>query len=350
MSIHKDRRRGRWRFEFKRVVAGARRRSTKLLPAGWSRDRAETYDRDETARLYAAATGVEKPRLALAGAVQLYLDKRVPKLRDGKNIARELAHLVDDIEATALEDVAKLCQDYVERMEGKLSPATVRNRLAYLKAAVRYAWRTHGYGGDHNPAGRIVLPTVANERHVYLRVGELKRLLAAFDHAEDAALFRMAFYTGLRWRAELLPRSEVDIKRLGRDLWLNVGTTKNGTPRMVPLHPEIHRDLKRLPFEKPWHVYADAFQRARKAADLVHVRPHDLRHSLASEIISRGGTLADVQGALHHRSVASARRYAHLYPERVKKVMFGVKRMRRKGGKWQKKPHSGRSGRSREAA
>jgi len=168
------------------------------------------------------------------------------------------------------------------------------------------------------------LPAANNERHVYLRVRDLNRLLKCFDDPEAQALTKMAFYTGLRWIAELLPLTEKNIKHQGRQTWLYVGDTKNGLPRMVPVHDAILPCLKRLPFTRHWRDYYAAFERARRSAGLKHVRMHDLRHSLASEIISNGGTLADVQAALHHESVVSAKRYAHLYPERVKQVMMRV--------------------------
>jgi len=95
---------------------------------------------------------------------------------------------------------------------------------------------------------------------------------------------------------------------------------------MVPIHPAISKEIKMLPFTGHWRNYYKSFERARKKAGLPHVRMHDLRHSLASEIISNGGTLSDVQAALHHESVASSKRYAHLYPERVRAVMLRVGR------------------------
>ncbi len=113
---------------------------------------------------------------------------------------------------------------------------------------------------------------------------------------------------------------------MGRETWLYVGETKNGTPRMVPVHPAIRNELKRLPFQRHCRDYYAAFERARQKAGMMHVTMHDLRHSLASEIISRSGTLADVQAALHHRSVVSARPYAHLYPERLTEIILKIGR------------------------
>lgn len=342
MPIYWDKAKKRWRFTFNRILEGARYRHTKLLPAGWSRTRADAFERQHSARLYAQASGLERPAPLIEEAVQLYLDHRIPKLRDGINAARELGAVLPWFEGKLLKNLPAVARDYASDQADKLAPATIRNRLAYLKAAARYAWKKHGLV-DADPAACMELPAVNNERQVYLRVKDLGRLLAKFDDPEAAALFRMAFYTGLRWRAELLPRKPADVVRRGRQRWLLVGTTKNGTPRMVPVHPAIAGDLKRLPFSKPWYTFSDAFERARTLAGMKHVRPHDLRHSLASEIVSRGGTLVDVQGALHHRSALSSRRYAHLYPERVRQVLLQVATASRRKDRPARKMHTSRT-------
>jgi integrase len=327
MSVYFDRSKQRWRWSYNRIVQGVRRRSTKLLPAGWDRARAEAYDREHSGRLYAQSTGVETPALSLAGAVALYLDHRIPQLRDGRNIAAELARMVDDIERTPIEEVGNLAREYAARHADRLKPATIRNRLSYLRAAVRYAYRRHGYG-DRDHSDRMTMPTVNNERQIYLRHGEVVQLLKAVEDEASRAVFTLAYYCGLRWISEVLPRQPGDVKRLDGVPWLLVGQTKNGTPRMKPVHPAARWALKHLPFTGHWRDHYREFEIARKARKLQHVRAHDLRHSLASDIISRGGTLSDVQAALHHDSLISAKRYAHLYPERVRDVLLGVGRGR----------------------
>ena len=313
---------GRWRWTFNRIVGGKRFRSTKLLPQGWGRAQAEAYDRTESSRIYAELSGIQKPRLPLSGAVALYIEHRLPDLKNGKKAAQDLAHLVDRIENTMLEDVAKMANEY-ELEHKHLAPATVRNRLAYLKAAVRYAYRKHNYG-DRDYSDKMTMPTVNNGRQVYAKSGQLQSLWAAFDDPEARALFRLAYYCGTRWRAELLPRQPEDIERNGKDVWLNLGTTKNGTPRMKWVHPEARADLDYLPFTKGDNAFYKAFRKARGAIGRENLNPHDLRHSLASNIVSRGGSLQDVQAALHHDSLISSQRYSHLYPERLKQVLRGV--------------------------
>lgn len=325
MPVYFDKAKGRWRFTFNRIVSGRRHRASRLLPAVWDRRRAEAYDRQETGRLYAVATGLERPRRLIDDAVDLYLHERTPALRGGDKARRHLAAVAPWYEGRPLEELPDAAREYAADHAASLTASTIHVRLAWLKAAVRYAWKHH-YRDGPDPTAAMTVPPANDERHVYLKLPEFKRLLRHFDDPDAAAIARIAFYTGLRWGAELLPLTPDHIHRLRGQTWLEIGRTKNGTPRMVPVHPAIEPDLKRLPFTAERRHYYAAFQRARTKAGLPHLRMHDLRHSLASEIISRGGTLADVQGALHHKSLASSRRYAHLYPERLRAIMLKVGR------------------------
>ena len=327
MPVYFDRAKARWRFSFNRVFAGRRVRATKLLAPGWSRVQAEAYDRRESGRLYAEATGLRKPQLSLAAAVQLYSDHKLVDAHGARRkAAQHLAQLEPFIEGAPLEDVAGVAARYTAAaQDDELAPATIRNRLAYLKAAVRYAYRKHGYG-DRDYTDRLLMPTVNNESQLYLRVPDVEKLLARIRDLEARAVFALAFWHGCRWITEILPRTSADLERRGRELWMKVGTTKNGTPRMVPVPPKARWALEHLPFERDWWDYYKEFKAARKAAGLKRVTPTTLRHSLASAIISRGGTLQDVGAALHHKSIGSSKRYAHLYPERVRQVILAIGR------------------------
>lgn len=47
-----------------------------------------------------------------------------------------------------------------------LAPATVRNRIRYLTSACRYGWKHHRMC-EHDPAERVIIPTVRNERQEF---------------------------------------------------------------------------------------------------------------------------------------------------------------------------------------
>lgn len=323
MPVHFDDRKRRWRFQFRRTVAGRPVRTSRLLPAGWSRAQAEAFDRAESSRLWALASGLLRESPGIELAVRLYLEDRAGR-PSTLHTTQELAACYGYYAGKTFDDLPAIAQEYARDMRGTLAPATIRNRLAYLRAACNWAWKHAGMGdGQAPPGARMAMPSVRNARQVYLLPEEVERA-AALCPPDTAALVRLAFYCGLRWRSELLPRQPADVVDADGERWLLVGQTKNGTPRMVPVHPAARASLEALPFARNGRRMYDEWMAAVAAIGRPGVRMHDLRHSLASAIISGGGTLSDVQGALHHVSIQSSARYAHLYPARLKAVLFKV--------------------------
>ncbi len=77
-------------FDFDKYIEGGRVRKRQLLPAGWTRAQADAYDRKESAALYAIATGIAKPRHTIDQAVDRFTRDRIPELKHGANVVREL--------------------------------------------------------------------------------------------------------------------------------------------------------------------------------------------------------------------------------------------------------------------
>ena len=322
MPVYFNKARRRWLFQLRRTVSGRIIRTSKLLPAGWDRAKAEAFDRAETARLFGIAAGTLRESPGIETAIALYLDHH----RDARNIRKckqDLAALFGYYEGRTFDDLPNIAAEVIRDHRDTLAPATIRNRLAYLRAAVRWAWR-HQRMGDRDPASGMLMPAVHNERQSYLTVDQVHALANACKCPGTAALVRLAFYTGLRWIRELKPRQPSDVIVLDGTTWLLAGMTKNGLPRMVPIPPAALADLEQLPFTLDAGTYYRDFLAARKALGLDHIRMHDLRHSLASAIISQGNSLQDVKAALGHVSHTSSQRYSHLYPERLKAVIWQV--------------------------
>lgn len=304
---------GRWLFQFDRVIPGAgRQRANRLLPQGWTRAQALAYDQKETARLFALATGVQQERHLIEDAVLAYLEQHAPSLKNRHDLEGALAILLPFFAGKTMEQLPDVAQAYIK--EADVSAATVRNRLAYLRAACRWAWK-HKKMGEHDPAERMLLPKVKNARHVYLTRAQAVRVFRrmSLSWARDAA--RVAFYTG--WRiSEVLQAAAAETP----DGWvLTIPDTKNGQPRIVPVHPRVAHLVRGHwpPQVTKWTVSKEA-KAALRAEGLGHARLHDLRHSAASAMINAGVDLYTVGGVLGHKSAVSTARYAHLATDRLR--------------------------------
>ena len=311
MPIYRDKKGGRFLFEFDRIVQGQRVRTRKQLPKTWNQAQADAYDRQESARLYALVVGIERQSYTIEDAVAVYLKERVPHLKHGIDYAHALALMFPFYQARPIEALADVCKAYqlrAKKEDGKaLAPATIKNRIRYLTAACRYGWKNHGMG-EVDPAARVTVPTVRNERKVYIDRRDMLKLCRACDHQETRALIRIGFYSGMRL-------SEIFRARVVGGCFV-LDDTKNGDSRIVPIHPKIRtclRDAWSSQFTLNYH-----FTKARKAIKRPDLHFHDIRHSAASAMIQDGVDLHTVGAILGHRSSASTKRYSHLATDNLK--------------------------------
>ncbi|HSQ84614.1 MAG TPA: site-specific integrase, partial [Desulfobacterales bacterium] len=72
---------------------------------------------------------------------------------------------------------------------------------------------------------------------------------------------------------------------------------------------------------KPITEIKRSFSSALKRADIVDFRFHDLRHTFASQVLMKGGSLKDVQELLGHKTMTMTLRYAHLTQEHKRKAV-----------------------------
>lgn len=307
MPIYRDKERGAFVFEFDRRIPGAGRvRARKRLPKTWNQAQADAYDRRESARLYALATGTQGADALIEDAVAVYVTEKVPNLKAGKNTAAELALMYWAYQGrplSALPDVCKAYRIKARKEDGSpLAPATLRNRIRYLTAACRYGWKEHKMA-EHDPAATVTVPAVKNERQVYRTRGDMLRACKACRNRKARMAIRIAFYSGMRL-GEIL-RAEV----VGT-AWV-LADTKNGNPRIVPIHPRAAVCARK--FEPcPKITIQRAWEGARERAGLQGMHFHDWRHSAASELINAGIDLYTVGRVLGHKDSRSTGRYSHL--------------------------------------
>lgn len=220
-----------------------------------------------------------------------------------------------------------------------LSEKTVNNHLTVLRKLLVTAeeWELI----DRVPTVRRL--KVPPAKFDWLTAEEGARFLAALEehYPQWVALFWAALRTGLR-RGELFALAWDDVDLVAGVLTVRhsvyrgkLGPPKNGRERSVPLTAGLvavlksHRAQSRLrsaflfPDAKgKLTIHQDHIDRplhgALRRAGLRKVTFHSLRHSFASQLVSAGRSLKEVQELLGHTSMQMTMRYAHLAPGRMR--------------------------------
>jgi integrase len=320
MSIYRDKKRGTFVFEFDKRINSERVRAVKHLPKTWNQAQADAYDRQESARLYAIATRVQRAEFSIEDAVTCYLNERAPNLKGYKAVAQELALLLPHYQGRPLDALPDVCKAYrlsAKRVKGDtpLSPASVRNRIRVLTAACRYGWK-QGMG-ESDPGAKVTVPEVRNERQFYASREEMLKIARLCTNRMARMAIRMGFYSGMRL-------AEICRARVSGTAWV-LDDTKNGDRRIVPIHPRVAvcaRKFKAIPLI----TIQTNWVRARNKAGLKHFHFHDLRHSTASEMINSGVDLYTVGAVLGHKDARSTKRYSHLATDALEAAIGKVGR------------------------
>ena len=209
-----------------------------------------------------------------------------------------------------------------------LAKGTANLGLVLLKYMFNLAIKWQIAGITSNPAAGVKLFEANNARDRYLTAEETQRLLAAVEKSKNTQLkyiVPLLLLLGCRKR-ELLD-SRWDGFDLGRRTW-KISMSKSGKSRHVPLSKAALKILNQLPrWEgcpfvvpnpetlKPYSQIYKAWNNVRIAAGLSDVRMHDLRHSMASNMVNSGRSLYEVSQVLGHNQLETTQRYAHLSQE-----------------------------------
>jgi integrase len=327
MPVYKDARLGRWRYEFDRRIGGQRIRATKVLPAGWSAAQADAFDRTESARLYAEATGAQPPRVTIDQAVAAYLEERAAHLKTRDNLTREFAGMAWAYIGRRLEDLPDVAREYAAkaadttgRRGEPVKQATIARRISYLRAACLYFWQSRRLAMP-SPAHGLEIPAEGPGRDEHIDRADMLRIARHMPSREFRGLFRLAYYTGVRL-------GELWLATVQADFLVLPSTTKAGRPRMVPVPPKAQALLRYVPPSgKKWGLVS-AFRRARERAGLQRLRFHDARHGAAVALVEAGESLYIVGKVLGHTDPRTTQRYAQVELETLRRAASRIGRKR----------------------
>ena len=201
-----------------------------------------------------------------------------------------------------------------------LSPYTVTHILSDLRCFLRWAVAVGLL--ERSPFPARVMP----------RIPEVAP--RGFDEREVAVLeavpgiggcvLRFLLGTGLRW-AEACRATQADV----RGALLEVGNTKSGRLRRVPLSATLREEIARgghriVPFAP--NSPGSFSRKIRRYTGIPDFHVHRCRHTFAMRWLANGGNLAVLQHILGHRDLTTTMRYARVTDALVEQEAARVER------------------------
>ena len=305
---------GRYTVEFQ----FRKRRIHRRCPEGTTREEAKALEATLRRAIFATRDlGVEAD-VPLAGAIQVWIDEKVAGSKSEKERSRHALALHDHVGKKTLRELPDVADAYRKHAKAQgLALATINNRLNVLKAVAKFAWGKRWIGENLSP--RVALENPDNKRHRYLKPHQIGPLVRKAPTPEGRAWIALAAYTGLR-RGELHALGKHQI----HDGLIDLGTSKNGEPRLVPIIPKLKRHVAQIPFTRSVDSLDWEWRVARKAAGLEDFRFHDLRHTTASLLANAGVDLGTIAAILGHKTLQTTRRYRHLYVGTLRDAMAKI--------------------------
>lgn len=247
-------------------------------------------------------------------------------------------------------DTLRKYRVYLARYEDEQGRTLSKKTQSYHIIALRswFKWLVK-HDQDVLHPEKIELPKAESHHMKFLNMEQIERLLSqpnlsSKNGLRDKAILEVLFSTGLRV-SELvsLNRDQIDIKRrefgvIGKgrrprvvflsdaaatwlDRWL-VSREDNWRPvfiRMSGKKPDLMADGEQMRLtSRSVQRLVDTY--CRKARLPTKITPHGIRHSFATDLLSNGASLRDVQEMLGHKNIATTQIYTHVTQPQLRKM------------------------------
>ena len=228
--------------------------------------------------------------------------------------------------------------------EKKLSPQSIRHCHRIISKALNDAMRQEVIAS--NPSSLAKCPKVPKFIATYLNMSQLQKLMELIEGCEIEHIVKLISVYGLRrsealglcWDKVDFDKNQFTICRAmiqGSKNYLKNCTKNESSYRTLPLTADMRDMLLMLKQRQEEHkrMCGDSYQESNlvfvwpdgspitpnyvtrkfhnliKNSDLPHVRLHDLRHSTASNLLSKGFSLVDIQLWLGHSQPSTTLNY-----------------------------------------
>ena len=242
-----------------------------------------------------------------------------------------------DLVSVKEEDV----RDYLEFLNlHKEKATTVRRKISTLKSFYKYLYLNNYIDKKDYPLVRIVYPKVEKKLPKFIYYNDLLEILNESlndkDGLRDRLIIEMLYATGIRV-SELvnIKYSDIDydnkrIRVLGKGDKERIDYFGDYALEALKNYSSTHQRNKNgfLFINSKGGKLSDRGVRyiidniMNKLSVKVHVTPHVLRHTFATDMLNNGCDIKVVQELLGHSSLKTTEVYTHVTNERLKEVYY----------------------------
>jgi integrase len=229
-----------------------------------------------------------------------------------------------EISPMQIEKFKKERRDGITKRNTVRKASSVNQELSVLSRVFNLAIE-NGYT-NVNPVDKVRMIRGIEARERYLGYDEevrLRRVIEA-DFPELLPLLDLALNTGMRHR-EMTNLAVHEVNLQARSITLPAERTKEKKSKTIPLNDVAYNVVSRLVgdadrgrlfdrgYEASW--IERRWREACKAAEVLDLRIHDLRHTFATRLSESGVTETAIAALLGHSSIRMTKRYTHATPE-----------------------------------
>ncbi len=242
-----------------------------------------------------------------------------------------------DLTKVTFEDV----KDYLEHLNLKKEKASsIRRKISSLKSFYKFSYKNGYIDKKDYPLTKIAYPKMEKKLPKFLYYNDLLEIINEStkdkDGVRDRLIIEMLYATGVRV-SELINIKINDIDFNNRRI---IVLGKGNKERIVYYGEYAEEVLKEYikTHDRKNHNYLFVNSKGGKLTDRgvryiidnimsrlsvkVHVTPHVLRHTFATDMLNNGCDIKVVQELLGHSSLKATEIYTHVTNEHLKKVYY----------------------------
>ncbi|WP_240375304.1 tyrosine recombinase XerC [Bacillus piscicola] len=235
--------------------------------------------------------------------------------------------------------------------------ATVARKISALRSFYSFLKREEDI--EMNPFLLANMPKKEKKLPHFLYENELEQLFLSFDvkkplDQRDLAIFELLYATGMR----VSECCRIQLEDLDEDVGTVLVKGKGRKERYIPVGSfaleaiSYYKNNARqsLAAKQKQGVSAALFlsnkgtalsergvyyvvrKRVQNVSQMLHISPHDLRHTFATHLLNNGADLRSVQQLLGHENLSTTQIYTHVTKDRLKSVYENAHPRARKKG------------------